>query len=97
MRETGLEPPFEHAIALVEPARLGARAPLDALPVGEIAATITVTPARGQKADFYRRQFFRDAMGDDGGRAQRLPAAGLSGALWRRDVLLSAAARRRRS
>lgn len=58
LRETGQEPPFTHAIALVEPSRLGARAPLDALPVGEIAA-ITVTPARGQKADFYRRQFFR--------------------------------------
>ncbi len=27
--------------------------------MGEIAATITITPARGQKADFYRRQFFR--------------------------------------
>ena len=58
LRETGQEPPFKHAIALVEPSRLGSRAPLDALPVGEIA-TITVTPARGQKADFYRRQFFR--------------------------------------
>jgi hypothetical protein len=46
LRETGQEPPFKHAIALVEPARLGARAPLDALPVGEIA-TITVTPSRG--------------------------------------------------
>jgi len=58
LRETGQESPFAHAIALVEPARLGARAPLDALPVGEIAA-ITITPARGQKADFYRRHFFR--------------------------------------
>jgi hypothetical protein len=58
LRETGQEPPFKHAIALVEPSRLGGRAPLDALPVGEIA-TITVTPARGHKADFYRRQFFR--------------------------------------
>jgi hypothetical protein len=58
LRETGQEPPFTHAIALVEPIRLGSRAPLDALPVGEIA-TITVTPARGQKADFYRRQIFR--------------------------------------
>ena len=58
LRETGQEPPFKHAIALVEPVRLGSRASLDALPVGEIAA-ITVTPARGQKADFYRRQLFR--------------------------------------
>lgn len=58
LRETGQDSPFEHAIALVEPARLGTRAPLDAMPVGEFA-TITVTPARGQKADFYRRHFFR--------------------------------------
>ena len=57
-RETGLESPFAHAIALVEPSRLGARAPLDALPVGEVAA-ITVIPARGQKADFDRRHLFR--------------------------------------
>ena len=42
----------------VEPSRLGARAPLDALPVGEVAA-ITVIPARGQKADFDRRHLFR--------------------------------------
>lgn len=58
LRETGQEPPFKHAIALVEPSRLGSRAPLDALPVGEIA-TVTITPARGHKADFFRRQFFR--------------------------------------
>ena len=58
-RQTGLESPFAHAIALVEPSRLGARAPLDALPVGEVAATITVIPARGQKADFDRRHLFR--------------------------------------
>ena len=51
-------PPFTHAIALVEPSRLGVRAPLDALPVGEVAA-ITVIPARGQKADFDRRHLFR--------------------------------------
>jgi hypothetical protein len=57
-RETGLESPFAHAIALVEPSRLGARAPLDALPVGEVAA-VTVIPARGQKADFDRRHLFR--------------------------------------
>ena len=42
----------------MEPSRLGARAPLDALPVGEVAA-ITVIPARGQKADFDRRHLFR--------------------------------------
>ena len=60
MRETGLESPFKHAIVLVDPARLaGRRATLEALPVGEIA-TVTVTPTRGQKADFLRRQFFRD-------------------------------------
>jgi hypothetical protein len=58
LRETGQQPPFKHAIALVEPSRLGSRAPLDALPAGDIA-TITVTPARGHKADFFRRQFFR--------------------------------------
>ena len=58
LRESGLENPFAHAIVLVEPSRLGARAPLDALPVGEIV-TITVTPTRGQKADFFRRHFFR--------------------------------------
>ena len=58
LRETGQESPFTHAIALVEPSRLGVRAPLDALPVGEVAA-ITVIPARGQKADFDRRHLFR--------------------------------------
>jgi hypothetical protein len=74
LRETGQEPPFKHAIALVEPGRLGSRAPLDALPVGEIA-TITVTPARGQKADFYRRQFFRKEweMSVGGRTVYRLP------------------------
>lgn len=74
LRETGQEPPFKHAVALVEPARLGARAPLDALPVGEIA-TITVTPSRGQKADFYRRQFFRKEWETtvDGRTVYRLP------------------------
>ena len=49
---------FADAIALVEPSRLGARVALDALPVGDIA-TITVIPARGQKADFNRRHLFR--------------------------------------
>ena len=58
LRESGLENPFAHAIVLVEPSRLGSRAPLDALPVGEIV-TITITPTRGQKADFLRRHFFR--------------------------------------
>jgi hypothetical protein len=58
MRETGLENPFKHAIPLVEPGRLGARGTLQAIPVGEVA-TVTVTPTRGQKADFLRRQFFR--------------------------------------
>jgi hypothetical protein len=59
MREVGLESPWKHAIALVEPGRLGTRATLDAIPVGQVA-TVTVTPVRGQKADFFRRQFFRD-------------------------------------
>jgi hypothetical protein len=58
LRDVGLEPAFRHAIALVEPAHLGSRAALDALPVGDIAA-VTLTPVRGQKADFYRRQLFR--------------------------------------
>jgi len=58
MRETGLENPFKHAIPLVEPGRLGTRGTLQAIPVGEVA-TVTVTPTRGQKADFLRRQFFR--------------------------------------
>ena len=59
MREVGQESPWKHAIALVEPARLGTRGTLDAIPVGEVAS-ITVTPARGQKADFLRRHFLRD-------------------------------------
>jgi hypothetical protein len=58
MRETGLENPFKHAIALVEPGRLGTRGTLQSIPVGEVA-TVTVTPTRGHKADFLRRQFFR--------------------------------------
>ena len=73
-RETGLESPFAHAIALVEPSRLGARAPLDALPVGEVAAN-TVIPARGQKADFDRRHLFRKEWETtiDGRTVYRLP------------------------
>jgi hypothetical protein len=59
MREVGQESPWKYAIALVEPARLGTRGTLDAVPVGEVAS-VTVTPARGQKADFLRRHFFRD-------------------------------------
>ncbi len=59
MRETGVENPFKHAIPLVEPGRLGTRGTLQSIPVGEVA-TVTVTPTRGQKADFLRRQFFRD-------------------------------------
>jgi hypothetical protein len=58
LRETGLENPFKHAIPLVEPGRLGTRGTLQAIPVGEVA-TVTVTPTRGHKADFLRRQFFR--------------------------------------
>ena len=58
LRETGQESAFAHAIALVELSRLRSGAPLDALPVGEVA-TITVIPARGQKADFDRRHLFR--------------------------------------
>jgi hypothetical protein len=59
MRELGQESPWKHAIALIEPSRIGTRSgPLDAINVGEVA-TVTVTPTRGQKADFLRRQFFR--------------------------------------
>lgn len=59
LRETGQVSPWAHAIALVEPSRLGMRGTLDAVPVGDVAS-ITVTPSRGQKADFLRRHFFRD-------------------------------------
>lgn len=58
LRETGLENPFKHAIPLVEPGRLGTRGTLQEIPVGEVA-TVTVTPTRGHKADFLRRQLFR--------------------------------------
>jgi hypothetical protein len=59
MRELGQESPWKHAIALIEPSRIGTRSgPLDAINVGEVA-TVRVTPTRGQKADFLRHQFFR--------------------------------------
>jgi hypothetical protein len=59
LRETGQESPWKRAVALVDPARLGSRGTVDAIPVGEIA-TVSVTAVRGQKADFLRRHFFRD-------------------------------------
>jgi hypothetical protein len=73
-REAGRDSPFADAIVLVEPWRLGTRAALDAVPVGDVV-TITVIPVRGQKADFSRRHLFRKEWETtiDGRTVYRLP------------------------
>jgi hypothetical protein len=59
LHERGQESPWKRAVALVDPARLGSRGTVDAIPVGEVAV-VSVIAVRGQKADFLRRHFFRD-------------------------------------